>query len=58
MCAIAGMVVSSERGVDPYVLEAMIATQAHRGPDGEGYVFLSHRQLRPARLVKGSLIVR
>ena len=55
MCAIAGMIVSSERGVDPYVLEAMIATQAHRGPDGEGYVFLSHRQPRPARLVKGSL---
>ena len=40
MCAIAGLYQVSGQAVDPAVLERMVLVQAHRGPDGEGYVFL------------------
>ena len=40
MCAIAGIYSAARRPVDFRGLEAMITVQAHRGPDGEGYVLL------------------
>src|SRR5438093_13100002 len=40
MCAIAGIYSAAGRPVDLRMLEAMIRVQAHRGPDGEGYVLL------------------
>jgi len=43
MCAIAGIYQVSGEAVDPSVLEAMTQVQAHRGPDGEGYVLLDAR---------------
>ncbi len=41
MCAIAGILSPNGRPVDPGMLQRMIEVQAHRGPDGEGYVLLS-----------------
>ena len=40
MCAIAGIYSAAGRPVDLQMLEAMVRVQAHRGPDGEGYVLL------------------
>ena len=38
MCGIAGIVALNGSTVDPRVLQRMNDTQAHRGPDGEGFV--------------------
>ena len=38
MCGIVGMVGLNGRPVDPAVLQAMNDRQAHRGPDGEGFL--------------------
>ncbi len=43
MCAIAGLYDVAGRAVEPSVLERMVRLQAHRGPDGEGYVLLDGR---------------
>jgi len=40
MCAIAGIYSLAGRPVELRTLEAMVRVQAHRGPDGEGYVLL------------------
>jgi len=40
MCAIAGLYQASGRPVDAEVLARMVQIQAHRGPDGEGYVLI------------------
>ena len=40
MCAIAGLYQASGRPVDAEVLARMVQVQAHRGPDGEGYVLI------------------
>src|SRR2546428_3117622 len=40
MCAIGGIYSAAGRPVDLQMLEAMVRVQAHRGPDGEGYVLL------------------
>ena len=51
MCGIAGMYSASGRPVDLRALEAMTRMQAHRGPDGEGYVLLDGRgQEKPVPL--------
>ena len=42
MCGIAGIVHFSRQSVDARLLEAMTQSLAHRGPDGEGYVLLTH----------------
>src|SRR5574338_43767 len=55
MCAIAGIVTAAERSINPHALAAMTEAQAHRGPDGEGYVFLSHRERSVPRAVSGPL---
>jgi asparagine synthase (glutamine-hydrolysing) len=41
MCGIAGLYNVAGGAVDIHLLEAMTRLQAHRGPDGEGYVLLS-----------------
>ncbi len=41
MCAIAGLYHVAGRPADPVVLERMVCVQAHRGPDGQGFVLLS-----------------
>src|SRR5919109_3435338 len=38
MCGIAGMVALNGGSVEPALLQRMNDTQAHRGPDGEGFV--------------------
>ncbi|HWP36234.1 MAG TPA: asparagine synthase (glutamine-hydrolyzing) [Gemmatimonadales bacterium] len=38
MCGIAGIVSLDGRPVDPDLLQAMTDVQAHRGPDGEGFL--------------------
>src|SRR5260370_17056260 len=38
MCGIAGIVQVGGRGVDRALLTAMTTAQAHRGPDGDGFV--------------------
>ncbi len=52
MCGIAGNYSTEGKPVDYRVLQAMGQTQAHRGPDGEGYVLLdpSGKQ-KPASVV-------
>ena len=51
MCGISGFIsLSGKDNVDPDLLKAMNRTQAHRGPDAEGYYFdqgigLAHRRL-------------
>ncbi len=55
MCAIAGIATASERSIDPHALAAMTEAQAHRGPDGEGYVFLSQKGRLLPRAVSGPL---
>lgn len=50
MCGIAGFVNGGGRGADRGIIEAMTATLAHRGPDGDGVhvagpVALGHRRL-------------
>lgn len=40
MCGIAGLVQLGDRPLDVDLLERMTTSLAHRGPDGEGYVFL------------------
>jgi len=52
MCAIAGLYDASGRAIDLSALERMVLVQAHRGPDGEGYVLLDARgQERPLAVV-------
>src|SRR3989475_1046549 len=52
MCAIAGLYDISGRALDLSALERMVLVQAHRGPDGEGYVLLDARgQERPLAVV-------
>jgi asparagine synthase (glutamine-hydrolysing) len=41
MCGITGIVALNGGRVDPAVLQKMNDIQAHRGPDGEGFVFAS-----------------
>src|SRR2546430_8251633 len=55
MCAISGLFDVSGRAVDPTVLERMVAVQAHRGPDGEGYVLLDARGPEKPLAVTGRL---
>jgi asparagine synthase (glutamine-hydrolysing) len=45
VCGIAGIVHFSRRLVDARLLEAMTQSLAHRGPDGEGYVLLTHHRV-------------
>ena len=58
MCGIAGIVEVGGRGVDRALLTAMTTAQAHRGPDGDGFVCrggvgLGHRRLAIIDLVTG-----
>jgi len=53
MCAIAGIYSAAGRPVDLRILEAMIRVQAHRGPDGEGYVLLDPSAREKPLAVKG-----
>jgi asparagine synthase (glutamine-hydrolysing) len=58
MCGIAGIVETGGRAVDPALLTAMTTAQAHRGPDGDGFVCrggagLGHRRLAIIDLVSG-----
>lgn len=58
MCGIAGIVDTTGRPVDPALLRAMTTAQAHRGPDGEGFVCrgpvgLGHRRLAIIDLATG-----
>ena len=58
MCGIAGIADLSGRPVDRALLRAMTTVQAHRGPDGEGFVCrggvgLGHRRLAIIDLVTG-----
>lgn len=55
MCAIAGLYSPSGMSVDLRTLEAMTQVQAHRGPDGEGYVLLAHGGAEGPLAVKGPL---
>jgi asparagine synthase (glutamine-hydrolysing) len=55
MCAIAGLFQVTGGDVDPSVLERMVAAQAHRGPDGEGYVLLDARGRERPVAVRGRL---
>lgn len=45
MCGVAGIVHFSTQRVDAKLLEAMTQSLAHRGPDGEGYVLLTHNMV-------------
>src|SRR5207244_709036 len=56
MCGIAGIVQVTGRGVDRALLTAMTTAQAHRGPDGDGFVCrggggFGHRRLAIIDLV-------
>jgi len=58
MCGIAGIVDQTGHPVDGALLRAMTATQAHRGPDGDGIVCrgaagLGHRRLAIIDLATG-----
>ena len=58
MCGIAGIVEVGGRGVDRALLTAMTTAQAHRGPDGDGFVCrggvgFGHRRLAIIDLVTG-----
>jgi asparagine synthase (glutamine-hydrolysing) len=58
MCGIAGIVDVTGRPVDERLLRAMTTIQAHRGPDGDGFVCrgpvgLGHRRLAIIDLVTG-----
>jgi asparagine synthase (glutamine-hydrolysing) len=58
MCGIAGIVQVAGRGVDRALLTAMTTAQAHRGPDGDGFVCrggvgFGHRRLAIIDLVTG-----
>jgi asparagine synthase (glutamine-hydrolysing) len=55
MCAIAGIYSATRRPVEFRGLEAMITAQAHRGPDGEGYVLLDAQgRVQPLTVCGGS----
>jgi asparagine synthase (glutamine-hydrolysing) len=59
MCGIAGIVERDGARVNPAVLRAMTAIQAHRGPDGDGHVCrgpvgLGHRRLAIIDLTAGA----
>ena len=45
VCGIAGIAHFSRQSVDATLLEAMTQSLAHRGPDGEGYVLLTHNRV-------------
>ena len=49
MCGIVGILSLSGAAVDPAVLQRMNDRQAHRGPDGEGYLFGWIEDGRPAQ---------
>jgi len=55
MCAIAGLYDVAGQAVEPSVLERMVCLQAHRGPDGEGYVLLDAQGLEQPVALKGRL---
>jgi len=55
MCAIAGIYSTVGRPVDLLVLETMTEAQAHRGPDGEGYVLLTPEGKEKPVPVRGRL---
>src|SRR5213593_543995 len=54
MCAIAGLYDVSGRAIDLSALERMVRLQAHRGPDGEGYVLLDPSAREKPLAIKGS----
>src|SRR2546426_12250405 len=49
MCGIVGILSLNGAAVDPAVLQRMNDRQAHRGPDGEGYLFGWIEDGRPAQ---------
>ncbi len=58
MCGIAGIVDTTGRAVEQALLRAMTTVQAHRGPDGDGFVCrgpvgLGHRRLAIIDLATG-----
>jgi asparagine synthase (glutamine-hydrolysing) len=58
MCGIAGIADTTGRPVDQALLRAMTSVQAHRGPDGEDFVYrggvgLGHRRLAIIDLATG-----
>src|SRR5512134_3181805 len=59
MCGIAGIVDLKRRALDPGAVRGMVASLAHRGPDGEGtaqpapWVLLGHRRLAIIDLCTG-----
>src|SRR5881628_2019626 len=55
MCAIAGLYDVAGQAVEPSVLERMVCLQAHRGPDGEGYVLLDVQGREQPVALKGRL---
>ncbi len=55
MCGIAGIMQRDGASVDGALLEAMTTVQAHRGPDGEGYVLLDPSGKEKPFAVAGSL---
>ena len=55
MCGIAGIVQLNDRPLDVTLLEAMTTALAHRGPDGEGYLFAHPRAEEKPVIVRGPL---
>ncbi len=55
MCGIAGIYNRAGGPVDLAELEAMTQAQTHRGPDGEGYVFLAMGRNEKPIAISGSL---
>jgi asparagine synthase (glutamine-hydrolysing) len=53
MCAIAGIYSLAGRPVELRTLETMVRVQAHRGPDGEGYVLLDPSAREKPLAIKG-----
>lgn len=55
MCGIAGLYNVQGAAIDAPLLERMTTLQAHRGPDGEGYVFLAPSGSEKPLVVHGPL---
>ncbi len=55
MCGIAGLVQLDDRPLDVDLLERMTTSLAHRGPDGEGYVFLRPGSAEKPVMIPGRL---
>ncbi len=53
MCGIAGIVSFHDQPVSGQALQAMTESMTHRGPDGEGYVFLAPRTSRAPIVLTG-----